>query len=108
MKSVKVLEWSEKVFNQSSNKTEEQKSNTIMLLTFLINNKDPKTMPKGLDKFRIFSRLNKAFQEGEKSKELKLEDGDYVFLKSLIENDIPPYFGMNQDIVKAVDSFLDA
>jgi len=65
-------------------------------------------MPRGLDNFRTMSRLSKAFEKADASGLLELEEVDYKFIKDDLEKNIPSTWGMNQNIMKAVESFLDA
>jgi hypothetical protein len=84
------------------------KESTLELFKVLISSKPQAELPKGLDYFRTFNRLSKAFDEAEKSDQLVLEETDYTFLKKLIEKDIPSHWAMNKDIFNAVESFLNA
>ena len=77
-------------------------------LNVLIGNKKPEEMPKGIDHFRTFNRLSKAFEKAEKSKVLELEESDYSFLKTSIEKDTPASWGMNLSISEAIEDFLSA
>ena len=80
----------------------------LMALNVLIANKKPEDIPKGLDKFRLFNRLSKAFERAEKSGTLELEESDYKFIKETIEKDVPSTWGMNQNLNKAIEAFLEA
>ena len=80
----------------------------LMAMNVLIANKKPEQMPRGLDKFRTFNRLNKAFEKAKKTKELVLEEAEYKFLKDTIESDIPATWGMNSNLNKAFEDFLSA
>ena len=87
--------------------TKEQDEDLLTVLNHLISSKRPEEMPRGLDKFRLFSRLAKAFDKADKSRILELEDVDYTFLKESIEKDMPASWGMNQNISKAVEGVLE-
>jgi len=103
MRKIQLHEWDAK--------TAEGKSiteNTITMLSILLTNKKPEELPRGIDNFRLFSRLSYAFDKAEKEGVLVLEESDYAFLKKLIESDLLSTWGMNKDIVKAVDNFLNA
>lgn len=106
MKIIKIKEWKSKVSLKDGIK--EVDENTLMALTVLVNGKKPEDMPRGLDNFRLFNRLGKAFDEAEKTKVLKLEASDYIFLKNIVEKDIPSNWGRNPEIVEAIDEFLNA
>jgi len=88
--------------------TEDQDENLLSAFNVLIANKKPEDMPRGLDNFRTFGRLVKAFDKAEKSKVLELEEVDYSFLKKEIESNIPSLWGMNENLMNAVEAFLDA
>ncbi len=96
------------VWNAKDSKGKDIEEDLLVALGVLIANKKPEEMPRGLDKFRTFSRLSKAFENAEKSRVLELEEFDYKFLKDEIENSIPSSWGMNKDISKAIEDFLDA
>lgn len=103
MRKVKLEKWIAK--DREGN---DQEEDLLIALNVLIANKKPEEMPRGLDKFRTFGRLAKAFEKAEKSKILELEEFDYKFLKDSIEKDIPSSWGMNSNISKAIEDFLNA
>jgi len=103
MRKVKIEKWKAK--DRDGNEYEES---ILTALNVLINNKKPEDIPRGLDKFRLFNRITKAFDKAEKSGELVLEEVDYKFLKDMVETDIPSVWGANESILKAVESFLEA
>jgi len=103
MRKVKIEKWKAK--DKDGNEYDES---ILTALNVLINNKKPDEIPKGLDKFRLFSRITKAFEKAEKSGELVLEESDYKFLKETVDKDIPCVWGANDNILKAVESFVDA
>lgn len=103
MKKIKIEKW--KVTLPEGGEVEES---ILVIFSNLVSNKDPAKMPRGLDKFRIFTRIVKAFDEAEKTGTLELEDVDYTFLKNIIEVDIPGFWGTNKNISKAVEEFLNA
>ena len=101
MKSIKVMKWVGKMPDGS-----DVEDSTISALSVLLNSKKPEELPRGIDKFRLFGRLSKAFDEAEKTDILNLEEGDYQFLKSIIEKDIPSIWGMNPNIINVIEEFL--
>jgi len=103
MRKVKIEKWKAK-----DREGKEYDESLLTVLNVLINNKKPEEMPRGLDKFRTFSRLIKAFDKAEKSGVLELEETDYKFLKESVEKDIPSIWGANENVSKAVEAFLDA
>lgn len=103
MKSIKVDSWKE-----ASQEGVENEVNLIQLLSVLVSNKKPADIPKGIDKFRLFNRIGKAFDKAMKTKTLELEEGDYTFLKDTIEKEVPCTWGMNKEISGAVEAFLNA
>ena len=80
----------------------------LSALNVLIAMKKPEDIPRGLDKFRLFGRIAHAFDKADKSGELCLEEADYSFLKKMVENDVPCVWGANDNLSKAIESFLDA
>lgn len=103
MRTIKIKTWETSLPNG-----EVEKEGTLMLLNALIMMKRPEEMPKGIEQFRMFNRIGTAFENAEKSGELKLEETEYNLLKGSIEKDIPAAWGMNKNIILAIDSFLNA
>ena len=113
MRKIKLGKWKSQVPVYADDgitivSTKEQGEDLLTVLNFLISSKRPEEIPRGLDKFRLFGRLSKAFDKADKSRILELEDSDYTFLKESIEKDTPANWGMNQNILKAVEDFLEA
>ena len=113
MRHIKLDKWKSKVPTYSEDGitiigTKEQDEDLLTALNVLIASKKPEEMPRGLDKFRLFGRLSKAFEKAEESRVLELEEADYSFLKSEIEGSIPSSWGMNESISKAIEDFLEA
>jgi len=111
MRKIKIGKWKSKVPKYEEGKivgTEDKDETLLVALNFLIGNKKPEDMPKGLDNFRIMSRLSKAFTKADETKILELEEVDYKFLKDTIEKEIPASWGMNLNIMDAVEGFLNA
>lgn len=115
MRKIKIKNWKASVpvyegegKNRKVVDSREQEENILIALNLLIANKKPEELPKGLDKFRLFNRLTKAFTKAEKTKILKLEEVDYSFLKDMIEKDVPSVWGMNDNLFKALEAFLEA
>jgi len=103
MKRIKIEKWKVKL-----PEGKEVEESLLDIFSNLMGNKDPAQMPRGLDKFRIFTRISKAFDEADKTGILELEEGDYSFLKGIIEADIPGFWGTNKNISKAVEEFFNA
>ena len=103
MRKIKVKKWKAKLPDGT-----EIEESLLTALSTLISTKNPENMPRGLDKFRLYNRLVKAFDKAEESGILELEEIDYAFLKSTVESDIPSIWGSNSNITDAIDSFLNA
>lgn len=103
MRKIKVEYWKGKNSDGS-----EEEENTIIALGLLINSQRPENLPRGIDKFRLFNRLSVVFDKAKKTKELIFEEGDYEFLKNIIDNDIPAIWGINTNISIAIENFLNA
>ena len=113
MRKIKIEKWKSKapVYGEDGQTvvgTKEQDEDLLTVLNVLIVNKKTEDMPRGLDKFRLFGRISKAFEKADKSKFLELEEADYSFLKETVEKDTPASWGMNENILKAVESFLNS
>ncbi|MHA1330805.1 MAG: hypothetical protein ACTSR2_06995 [Candidatus Hodarchaeales archaeon] len=102
MRKIKIEKW------KSQSPQGEKEESLLTVLNVIIANKHPNEMPKGLEKFKLFSKLSKAFEKAEDTNELVLEDTEYEFLKESIENNIPSIWGMNSNISKAIDAFFEA
>ena len=103
MREIKIWGW--KATTPDGKPVEE---NLLIGLNVLIANKKPEEIPKGIDKFRLFGRLARAFEKAEKTKILELEEADYSFLKETIEKDVPSTWAMNPNMNKAIEEFLNA
>jgi hypothetical protein len=103
MRKVRIEKWKAK--DQQGNEYDES---LLVIFNVLINSKKPEDIPRGLDKFRLFNRMAKAFDKADETGDLVLEETDYKFLKDMIETSIPSSWGANENIMKAVESFLDA
>uniref|UniRef100_A0A6M3IQI8 Tail assembly chaperone n=1 Tax=viral metagenome TaxID=1070528 RepID=A0A6M3IQI8_9ZZZZ len=111
MRKIKIEKWKSKVPKYDEGKivgTEDKDEDLLIAFNVLIANKKPEEMPRGLDKFRTFGRLSKAFEKADETGFLELEEADYKFLKDSIEKDVPASWGMNANIMKAMEEFLDA
>ena len=103
MRKIKVCKWMAK---DGSDKDFEE--TTILLFEMLLKGQDPKDAPRGLDKFRIFNGLTKAFQKAKKTDVLELDEIQYKYLTDMMEKDVPAVWGTNADIAEAVEVFMDA
>ena len=81
--------------------------NLLIALNNLIGSKKPEQILRGFDNFRLFNRIGKAFEKAEKSKELVLEEAEYIFLKKAVESDVPSVWGMNENLSKAIEAFME-
>jgi len=103
MRKIKIKKWTVK--NKDGQDTQES---LVTILSVLLANKDPKEMPRGLDNFRLYGRLSKAFTKAEKTDILTLEETDYKFLKDIIEKDVIALWGINDNMAEAVEAFVNA
>lgn len=103
MRKITLENW--KAISRDGKEVEES---LIQLISALLSNKRPEEMPRGMEKFRLFSRLHKIFENAEKTKEMLLEEADYKFIKETIEKDIPSIWGTNPSISSAIESFMNA
>ena len=112
MRKIKLESWKSKVPKYDTdgkiNGAEEKDEDLLDALNVLIANKTPEEMPRGLEHFRTFGRLTKAFEKASESKVLELEEADYKFLKETIDKDVPSIWGMNENILKAIEDFMTA
>jgi len=111
MRKIKIETWKSNVPKYEDGEvvgTKEKDETLLDAINVLIANKKPEEMPRGLDNFRTMGRLSKAFEKADKSKVLELEETDYKFIKDDLEKNIPSTWGMNENIMKAVEEFLNA
>jgi hypothetical protein len=103
MRKIKIESWEGRLPNG------EKIQETIMdAINGLINAKPVQELPRGIEKFRIFSKIVEAFEKASETKVLVLEEREYDFIKKMIEQDVPSVWGMNPNIMKAVEDFLSA
>jgi hypothetical protein len=103
MRRIKIEKWVAQARDGSNHEED-----LLLALTTLVNAQPPERMPKGLDKFRLFGKINKAFEEARVSRELTLEEYEYSFLKKCVEEDVPAVWGTNKDVNNAIEAFLAA
>lgn len=82
--------------------------NLTNILDFLISSKKPEELPKGFEGAKMFTRLIKAFNTAAEESVLILEEQDYSFLRTLVERDMPATWGKSENIMSAIESFMDA
>jgi hypothetical protein len=103
MRSIKLEKW-----KSPTPDGPEVEEDLLTVLNVLIGNKRPEEVPKGFDPFRLMARINKAFIKADETGTLVLEETEYAFLKQMVEKDVPSVWGMNKNICKAVEAFLEA
>ena len=112
MRKIKIDNWKAKIpiKDKEGNITDSKDVDENLLIAFnmLLGLKKPEELPRGLEKFRIFGKLSEAFDKVDKTNVLEVEEREYNFLKELIEKDIPSAWGMNKELSKAVNDFLNA
>ena len=97
-----------KIWKAKDSNGKDYDESLLSVFNVLMLSKKPEEIPKGLDNFRLMSRIAKAFDKAENTKILELEEADYSFLKKTIESDIPSIWGTNNNILEAVTAFLEA
>ena len=102
MRKIKVIKWT------SKGPDGDIKEDILAALNIIIAVKDPKDLPKGIEKFQIFGRIAKAFDKARQTNELILEESDYSFLKNSVIKDVPSVWAMNHKLREAIESFMEA
>ncbi|MFA5132748.1 MAG: hypothetical protein WC444_05505 [Candidatus Paceibacterota bacterium] len=105
MKTIQVNRWTVGTNNETG---EEITEDITKVLTVLINSTKPEKIPKGIDKFRLFNRIGKAFNKADKTSVLELEEGDYQFLKKIVEEEIIGIWGIREERSQAIEDFITA
>lgn len=112
MRKINIATWKSNVpVRDDSNNiigAKEVEESLLIALNVLLGNKRPEEIPRGLDQFRLFGRLAKAFDKAEETSLLELEEADYKFLKDMISKDVPSTWGMNKPLSIAIEAFLNA
>lgn len=103
MRKIEIKSWKEEDIEGKIVET-----NTLKALEILLSNKKPEEIPRGLDGFRFYNRLYKAFDKASNTGILVLEETDYSLLKESIKKEIPNAWGFNPSISEAIDLFLNA
>jgi len=101
MRKIKVKKW--KAVNPDGSEKEES---LITALTVLVSNS--RVIPKGIEKFRTFARISAAFDKSASTGVLELEEAEYELLKKIVEDNIPSYWALNNNISEAIEEFLKA
>ena len=101
MRKIRIENWKSLVDGK------EIEENIVVVLKVLVSSQKPEDMPKGLEGFRLFNRLSKAFDDAEDNEYLILEEREYEYLKKLVESSVPPQWGFNKNITNAIESFLN-
>jgi len=103
MRKINISEWT---VRDADGK--EGKENLLQVLSILVTNKKPEDLPRGLEQFKLFNKLVKAFEKAEATKVLELEETEYAFLKNIVEKDTPSIWGINKSIFDALMLFMEA
>ncbi len=103
MRNIEVKSW-----NIKTGEGKEVTEDTLLVLSLLVTNQDPVTLPKGYAQFQLFTKLTKAFEKAAETRVLVLEEDVYKFLKNTVENNIPSIWGTNANIVNAINGFMNA
>jgi hypothetical protein len=103
MRKIEITKW-----KATDSEGKEVEESILKILNVLIIGKKPEEIPRGIDKYRLFGRLAKAFDNAEKEGVLVLEETDYSFLKKTMDSDIPSIWALNPSITEAVEAFLNA
>lgn len=102
MRKIEVKSW--KVKDQTGKEIDES---LLSILSVLVTSKSPDQLPKGYAAFTLFRRLAKAFEDAEKSKVLLLDEDVYMFLRNIVEKDLPSNWGGSPQIYEAITLFME-
>ena len=101
-RKIEVVKWIE---GEGENTAE---MNTMKLIDILINNKKPEELPRGWDNFRTFKRIYKSFDKALETGFIEIDDADYVFMRKIIEKDVPARWAGIEKACKAMDNFMES
>ena len=105
MRKIKVREWANKGGKGEEDRTE---SSVDVLKSLLLMPLPDGKMPRGLDKFVLYSRTHRAIENAKTSGFIELEEAEYEFLKKEINVNVPSVWASNKDIVAVINDFLEA
>lgn len=102
MRKVLVVKWLAKASDGG-----DVEESTVSLLNAIINSTRQEDMPKGIEHFRLFTRLVRAFDKSSENGIIELEEADYSIIHRMFEKGLPAIWAMNKDISRAVEGFLN-
>ena len=86
----------------------EVKENLVMVLTKLFALISQTDGIRGIDQFRKYNRYSETFQKALETGIIELSEKDYNSLKADVETFVPAIWGLNTNINKAIEIFLNA
>ena len=86
----------------------EVKIDTLDLIINLINSINPEKIPRGMENFKLMSKINDAFEKAKGKEYLFLDSEEYNFIKTNAISTIPSIWANNKEIYKAVLAFDEA
>ena len=98
MRNIPIRKWNNGNLEQS----------TLGLIGTIFSGMKLEDMPKGLEQFRLFSRLDNAFREAENTGTIHLEEADYALLKRIVEKHVPAIWAMNKNLSETIDLIVNA
>lgn len=101
MRKIPIENWKENVNGNTVD------TNLLLAINAILTCQASKDIT-GFTNFRTYVRIGDACDKADKTNVLELEEADYEFLKKKFENNIPAAWGLNPDIVKAIDEFMNA
>lgn len=112
MRKIKINNWKANIPVKDGEgkiiETKQADENLLIAFNMLLAMRSPEKLPKGLDSFRIFGKLAEAFDKAEKTNVLEVEEREYKYLLDLIHCDIPGSWGMNKNLSKAINDFIES
>lgn len=106
MRKIENKKWKETTRDEKDQPIELNQDLCGALSALLTVNRDK--LPKGMDPFRTFHLIQHAFEDAKKTGIIELEEAPYLFIKSVVEKEIPPTWGAKEEIFQAVEGFLRA
>ena len=103
MRKIEIHSWEEE--GPEGQKATQNTGGMIRVILMMIS---PQQMPRGLESFRTFSKITKALDDSEGKEFIFLEDPEFSFLSSIIQDNVPADWGGNPDIFKAVEAITEA
>lgn len=106
MKVIAIKKWKEKA--RIGDKVEEHDVSICDIVNSIMNIAMSQENLKGFENVRKTNRIGNALDVSDKNGRLAFLDEDYDLVKGYVDKYCPANWGMNKDIMEALESFMNA